>query len=74
MRTKLDLDKKTWDEIFEWHKKFQEEQKTKQNLEKKTGNEAKKFQQETKTQNTRTKATNANGRRTRKDFGQEQYI
>ena len=42
MRTKLDLDKKTWDEIFERHKKFQEEMKTKQNLEKKTGNEAKK--------------------------------
>jgi len=37
----LDLDKKTWDEIFEWHKKFQEDKKTKQNLEKKTGNEAK---------------------------------
>ena len=49
MRTKLDLDKKTWDEIFEWHKKFQEEKKTKQNLEKKTGNETKKnFQQATK--------------------------
>ena len=49
MRTKLDLEKKTWDEIFEWHKKSQEQKKTKQNLEKKTGNEAKKFQQETKT-------------------------
>ena len=42
MRTKLDLDKKTWDEIFEWHKKFQEEKKTKQIPEKKTGNEGKK--------------------------------
>ena len=43
MRTKLDLDEKTWDEIFEWQKKFQEEKKTKQNLEKNTGNEAKNF-------------------------------
>jgi len=40
MRTNLDLGKKTWDEIFELHKKFQEEKKTKQNLEKKTGNKA----------------------------------
>jgi len=41
MRTKLDLEKKTWDEIFERHKNSHEEKKTKQNLEKKTGNEAK---------------------------------
>jgi len=53
-------------------KKFQEDKKTKQILEKKTGNEAKKIQQETKTENRRNKAINANRRRTRKDFGQEQ--
>jgi len=47
-------------------------EENKQNVERKTGNEAKKFQQVTKTQNRRNKATNANGRRTRKDFGQEQ--